>query len=48
MKLFRRLFWNRKSRAFPKEAVGLFISSIRQKSTISGIRIAVVFVDGGN
>ena len=41
-------FWNRKSRAFSREATGPFISSSIQKSTMSGIRIVVVFVDDGN
>ena len=41
MELFRRLFWNRKSRAFSRESVGPFISSSRQKSTMSGIGIVV-------
>ena len=48
MELFRMFFWNRKSRAFSKEATGPFISSSREKSTMSGIRIVVVFVDDGN
>ena len=41
-------FWNRKSRAFSRKATGPFISSSRQKSTMSGIGIVVVFVDDGN
>ena len=48
MELFRMFLWNRKSRAFSREATGPFISSSRQKSTMSGIRIVVVFVDDGN
>ena len=43
-----RFFWNRKSRAFSREAVGSFISFSRQKSTMSGIGIVVVVVDDGN
>ena len=34
-------FWNRKSRAFSREATGPFISSSIEKSTMSGIRIVV-------
>ena len=48
MELFRRFFWHRKSRAFSREAVGPFISSSRQNSTLSGIGIVVVVVDDGN
>ena len=48
MELFMRFFWNRKSRAFSREAVGSFISFSRQKSTMSGIGIVVVVVDDGN
>ena len=42
------VFWNMKSRAFSREAVGSFISFSRQKSTMSGIGIVVVVVDDGN
>ena len=44
MEFFRMFFWNRKSRAFSREATGPFISSSIEKSTMSGIRI----VDDGN
>ena len=46
--LLRRFFWNRKSQAFYREAMGTFISSSRQKSTMSGIGIVVVVVDDRN
>ena len=48
MELFRRFFWNRKSREFSREAVGPFITSNRQKSVMSGIGIVFVFVDDEN
>ena len=48
MELLRRFFWNRKSRAFYREAMGPFILSSRQKSTMSGIGIVVVVVDDRN
>jgi len=47
----KMFFWNRKSRAFSRKATGPFISSSRQKSTMSGIRlvvVVVVVVDDGN